>query len=143
MGGVRQALPGSVLADNAPAADTLGFYVHVPFCAQRCHYCSFNTAPLDATAMARYLAALGRELDLLGALPWAPQVRVETVFFGGGTPSLLDAPALAAILARLRRRFAVAPDAEITVEGNPESVTRETLHAYRAAGVNQIGRAHV
>ena len=128
----------SVLAENPPASDSLGFYIHVPFCAQRCHYCSFNTAPLDAGAMARYLAALGRELDLLGALAWAPHVRVETVFFGGGTPSLLDPPALAAILARLRRRFAVAPDAEITVEANPESVTPAKLHAYRSAGVNRL-----
>src|SRR5207245_1111454 len=123
VGGPRQARPGSaradtplgsILADNPPAADTLGFYIHVPFCAQRCHYCSFNTAPLDASAMTRYLAALGRELELLGALPWAPRVRIETVFFGGGTPSLLDPAALAEILARLRRRFPVAPGAEIT-----------------------------
>ena len=147
MGGLRQARPGSaradtplgsILADNPPAADTLGFYIHVPFCAQRCHYCSFNTAPLDASAMTRYLAALGRELELLGALPWTPRVRIETVFFGGGTPSLLDPAALAEILARLRRRFPVAPGAEITVESNPESVTREKLHAYRAAGVNRL-----
>ena len=137
-GGLPEERRGSVLADNPPASDSLGFYIHVPFCAQRCHYCSFNTAPLDATAMTRYLAAVGCELDLLGALAWAPRVRVETVFFGGGTPSLLDPAALAAILARLRRRFAVAPGAEITVEGNPESVTREKLHAYRAAGVNRL-----
>jgi len=173
VGGLRQARPGSaradtplgsILADNPPAADTLGFYIHVPFCAQRCHYCSFNTAPLDASAMTRYvpfcaqrchycsfntapldasamtryLAALGRELELLGALPWAPRVRIETVFFGGGTPSLLDPAALAEILARLRRQFPVAQGAEITVESNPESVTREKLHAYRAAGVNRL-----
>ena len=88
--------------------------------------------------MARYLAALECELDVLGGLAWAPHVRVATVFFGGGTPSLLEPPALAAILARLRHRFAVAPDAEITVEGNPESVTRDKLQAYRAAGVNRL-----
>jgi oxygen-independent coproporphyrinogen-3 oxidase len=129
---------GSVLADNPPASDTLGFYIHVPFCAKRCYYCSFNTAPLDEGAMARYLAALERELDLLGALGWAPRVRVETVFFGGGTPSLLDPEALAAILARLRRRLSVAADAETTVECNPESVTRTKLEAYRAAGVNRV-----
>ena len=144
---VRQARPGSaradvplasVLADHPPASDSLGLYIHVPFCAKRCHYCSFNTAPLDESAMVRYLAALERELDLLGDLEWAPRVRVETVFFGGGTPSLLDPEALAAILVRLRRRFGVAADAETTVECNPESVTRTKLEAYRAAGVNRL-----
>jgi len=88
--------------------------------------------------MARYLAALERELDLLGGLGWAPRVRIETIFFGGGTPSLLDPEPLAAILVRLRDRFAVAPDAETTVECNPESVTRAKLEAYRAAGVNRL-----
>jgi oxygen-independent coproporphyrinogen-3 oxidase len=130
--------PTQVLAGAPPRSDSLGFYIHVPFCTARCHYCSFNTAPLDAGALARYLTALERELDLLGGLGWAPRVRVETVFFGGGTPSLLDGEPLAAILARLRRRFAVAPDAETTVECNPESVTRAKLEAYRAAGVNRL-----
>ena len=127
----------SVLADNPPVADALGLYVHVPFCAKRCHYCSFNTAPLDDGALARYLAALHRELDLLAALPWAPRVRLATVFLGGGTPSLLTVDDLAAILDRLRSRFDVAADAEITVECNPESVTRAKLEGYRAAGVTR------
>ena len=59
------------LAGSGPRSDTLGLYIHVPFCAQRCHYCSFNTAPLDDAMLARYLKSLGRELDLLAALPWA------------------------------------------------------------------------
>src|SRR5256884_9578088 len=88
--------------------------------------------------MVRHHAGLRRELDVLGELEWAPRVRVETVFFGGGTPSLLDPEALAAILVRLRRRFGVAADAETTVECNPESVTRTKLEAYRAAGVNRL-----
>src|SRR5882672_10553151 len=79
----------SVLAASAPEAREVGLYVHVPFCAKRCGYCSFNTAPLEDGAMARYLDALHREIDLLGALAWAPRVRLATVFFGGGTPSLL------------------------------------------------------
>jgi len=113
-------------------------YIHVPFCAKRCHYCSFNTAPLDEGALARYLAALQRELDLLAALPWAGRVRLATVFLGGGTPSLLTSDDLAAILDRLRCGFDLAGDAEITVECNPESVTRAKLEGYRAAGVNRL-----
>lgn len=132
-GGLRQALAGS-----APRSDSLGFYIHVPFCAARCHYCSFNTAPLEDGAMARYLGALARELELLAGLPWAGRVRLATVFLGGGTPSLLAADELAGVLDGLRRRFAVAADAEVTVECNPESVTRAKLEGYRAAGVNRL-----
>jgi oxygen-independent coproporphyrinogen-3 oxidase len=129
---------GSALADNPPVSDSLGLYIHVPFCAKRCHYCSFNTAPLEDGAMARYLGALHHEIELLAGLPWARRVRLATVFLGGGTPSLLSADELAAVLDGLRRRFDVAADAEITVECNPESVTRAKLEGYRTAGVNRL-----
>jgi oxygen-independent coproporphyrinogen III oxidase len=150
--GQRQALaalasPGALhplddhlgpLAETYPDGPGLGFYVHVPFCVARCHYCSFNTAPHDGPALTRYLAALAREIDLLGAAPWAGRLRLDTIFFGGGTPSLLAADELAAILLRLRACFRVAPDSEVTVECNPESVDRESLAAYRAVGVTRI-----
>ena len=136
---VTTVAAGDVLADTAPTTATLGFYIHVPFCTKRCYYCSFNTSPLDdPAAMTRYLGALGRELELLAALPWARSVRLGSVFFGGGTPSLLSADAMTDTLDGLRRRFALAADAEITVECNPESVTRDKLRAYRAAGVNRL-----
>jgi oxygen-independent coproporphyrinogen-3 oxidase len=131
--------PGDVLGETAPTSTTLGFYIHVPFCTKRCHYCSFNTSPLeDSASMRRYLAALGEEIDLLAALPWASGVEVASLFFGGGTPSLLPADAMADVLARTRRRFTLAAGAEITVECNPESVTRDKLAAYRTAGVNRL-----
>ncbi|HEU5322023.1 MAG TPA: radical SAM family heme chaperone HemW [Methylomirabilota bacterium] len=129
--------PGA-LAEAVPGSSRLGLYVHVPFCAERCPFCSFNTAPLAAGAVPRYLAALGRELELLAALAWAGDVRLATVFFGGGTPSLLTGDELAAVMARLAARLPLLPGAEVTVECNPESVTRETLAAYRAAGVNRL-----
>jgi oxygen-independent coproporphyrinogen III oxidase len=128
----------ALLASHPPDADELGLYVHVPFCAHRCGYCSFNTAPLEEGAMARYLEALHLEIELLGALPWARRVRLATVFLGGGTPSLLAPQEMAATLALIRARFAVTPDAEVTVECNPESVTRPKLDGYRAAGVNRL-----
>jgi len=151
-GGLRQTRPGSAsadnpselaplsstLADNPPESTELGFYVHVPFCAKRCGYCSFNTAPLEDGTMARYLEALHREIDLLGGIGWSSRVRLSTIFFGGGTPSLLAAEELGAVLARIRARFDVAADAEVTVECNPESVTRDKLAGYRAAGVNRL-----
>src|SRR2546428_5486824 len=128
----------SILSDSTPEAGKLGLYVHVPFCAKRCGYCSFNTAPLEDGAMARYLQALHREIELLGSLAWAPRVRLATVFFGGGTPSLLAVEDLASALDGIRARFDVVADAEITVECNPESVSREKLAGYRVAGVNRL-----
>ncbi|MFQ5899334.1 MAG: radical SAM family heme chaperone HemW [Candidatus Methylomirabilia bacterium] len=125
-------------AECAPQARTLGIYLHIPFCRRRCHYCSFNTGPYDPTAMERFLIALEREIDLVGAAPWAPTVRVGTLFFGGGTPSLLEAEELARILNRVRKQFVLDEDAEITVECNPESVSRDKLEGYRLAGVNRV-----
>lgn len=88
--------------------------------------------------MARYLVAVQREVELLGALSWAADIALVSVFLGGGTPSLLAPDDLAAILDSVRRRFALVSDAEVTVECNPESVSRERLAAYRAAGVTRV-----
>lgn len=133
VGGLSEMVGGSV-----PRSSVLGFYLHVPFCVQRCHYCSFNTAALEAGAMDPYLGALHAELDLLSGLGWARDVTLGTVFLGGGTPSLLEPDALAAVLDHLRSGWRLEPEAEITVECNPESVTRERLARYRAAGVTRI-----
>lgn len=117
----------------------LGFYLHVPFCERRCHYCSFNTAPLpDRAGVGRYLTAARRELGLLGGLPWARAVTVASVFLGGGTPSVLEAEDVKGLIDDLHSRFTLADDAEITVECNPESVSRTKLEGYRAAGVSRI-----
>ena len=136
--GNAESVLSSSLAENAPEGSELGLYVHVPFCVKRCGYCSFNTAPLEDGAMARYLEAVHREIELLGALGWAERVRLSTVFLGGGTPSLLASDELEALLDRIRSRFALRADTEITVECNPESVTRDKLAGYRAAGVNRV-----
>ena len=93
------------LADWAPRAARLGVYVHVPFCAKRCGYCAFNTAPYLEAAVPRFLHALEAEIALAGAAPWAGGVRARTVFLGGGTPSLLAPAELARILDALRARF--------------------------------------
>jgi oxygen-independent coproporphyrinogen-3 oxidase len=126
------------LAEAVPGTASLGFYLHVPFCSARCHYCSFNTAPHDRAAMTRYLHALALEIDLLGEAPWATAIQLDTVFFGGGTPSLLASDDLAGIVAHLHRRFRMGPAVEVTVECNPESVDQQKLAAYRDAGVNRI-----
>ena len=122
----------------SPRAGALGAYLHIPFCTQRCGYCSFNTAPDSPGAVARLLPALLGEMDLVAGAPWAGAVDLRSVFLGGGTPSLLPADAMAEILERLRARFGVEPGAEITVECNPESVSLQRLSGYRRAGVTRI-----
>ena len=127
------------LGRTAPDGSEVGFYLHVPFCERRCHYCSFNTAPLpDGAGVRRYLAAAHRELALLGGVPWARAVTVATVFLGGGTPSLLEPEDVGALVDGLRTRFTLAGDAEITIECNPESASRTKLQGYRAARVSRI-----
>ena len=121
-----------------PRSGLLGAYLHIPFCTQRCGYCSFNTAPDGPGAVERFLPALLGEMDIVARAPWAGGVDVGSVFLGGGTPSLLPAEAMARILDRLRERFGIAAGAEVTVECNPESVSRERLEGYRRAGVTRI-----
>ncbi len=126
------------LACSPSRPGPLGVYLHIPFCHQRCSYCSFNTGPYRPAAMDRFLSALLREIDLVGDAAWAGDVTVGTVFFGGGTPSLIEPIELEAILDRLRKRFALDPAAEVTVECNPESLTRPKAEGYRLAGVTRL-----
>jgi oxygen-independent coproporphyrinogen III oxidase len=112
--------------------------VHLPFCVERCGYCSFNTAPYTPGGLDRFLSALIRECDLAAAAPWAAGVTLDTVFLGGGTPSLLDASQMAEVLARLGSRLALEPSAEVTAECNPDDLTVERLAGYRRAGVTRL-----
>jgi len=137
-GGRRAADGLGPLADAAPRESSLGLYVHYPFCVTRCPFCSFVTSPLREGLKDRYLRALHREIDLLAEAPWTTATVFATVFFGGGTPSLLEPAELARVLDALRTRFTVGPDAEVTVECNPESVSRARLEAYREAGVSRV-----
>jgi oxygen-independent coproporphyrinogen III oxidase len=122
----------------SPVSPSLALYIHVPFCAERCHYCAFNTAPMSGPAMARYRSALASEIDLLAAQPWAADVTIGSVFFGGGTPSLLAGDELHAIMDAVRERLGLEAGAEVTVECNPESVDRGKFAAYRIAGVTRV-----
>jgi oxygen-independent coproporphyrinogen-3 oxidase len=114
-----------------------GVYLHIPFCKSRCSYCDFATDVYrDNGAVERYVDALCTEI---GA--WQPAEGVtqdvDTVYLGGGTPSLLTADQTGRILRSVREKFVVAPDAEITMEMNPATVSPETLGAYRDLGVNR------
>ncbi len=121
-------------------ATPFGVYVHVPFCATRCGYCDFNTytpGELDPSAtIGSYLDALERELAL--AVARVGERPAETVFIGGGTPSLLGAEGLGRVLDAVRNTFGLAPGAEITTESNPESVSPEFFEGLLAAGYTRV-----
>ncbi|CAN5718909.1 radical SAM family heme chaperone HemW [soil metagenome] len=116
-----------------------GIYIHVPFCATRCGYCDFNTytpGELGGANPDGWLDALRIELGLAAATLPAPLV--DTVFVGGGTPSLLGGDGLAAVLDAIRSHFTLAPDVEVTTEANPESTTVELLERIRGAGYTRL-----
>ena len=125
----------------------LGFYVHVPFCTVRCGYCDFNTytalelGPVGGhpgASRQTYADAAIAEIRQARRVLGEVDVPVETVFFGGGTPTLLDAGDLTRIVAAIRTEFGLAPDAEVTTEANPDSVTPESLRALREGGINRL-----
>ncbi len=111
----------------------LGLYVHVPFCAAICNYCNFNRGLFDEALKTRYVAALLTEIARAG-----DGTPADTIFFGGGTPSLLEPAEIGAIVGALRQAFAVTPGAEVTLEANPETVTVDRLKGFREAGVTRV-----
>ena len=115
----------------------LGIYVHWPFCLSKCPYCDFNShVSREAIDDARFVAAFAREVGHRAAL--TPGRTVASVFFGGGTPSLMQAATVGAILEAIGRNWPIAPDAEITLEANPTSAEAERFRGYRAVGVNRL-----
>jgi oxygen-independent coproporphyrinogen-3 oxidase len=118
-------------------ATSFGVYVHWPFCAAKCPYCDFNShvrhEPPDET---RFASALGRELSHFAEL--TPGRTVTSIFLGGGTPSLMQAATVEAVLDAVAELWQVAPDAEITLEANPGSAEADRFRGYRSAGVNRL-----
>src|SRR5579864_2135112 len=115
----------------------LSLYVHIPWCVKKCPYCDFNSHGLKGTLPeAAYVDALLRDLDQ--DLPRATGRKIQTVFFGGGTPSLFSAEAIARFLTAVRTRLSLAADAEVTLEANPGTVERGRFAEYRAAGVTRL-----
>ena len=127
----------AVLKDNS-----LGVYISIPFCRSKCTYCNFASGVYPASEHGRYVERLIEDLGTAGN--WAEQMgldlpsRVDTVYLGGGTPSLLEPELLARLFGALRAQFDVEPDAEITVECAPGQIADETLVALVAAGVNRV-----
>jgi len=122
----------------------LSFYVHIPYCVKRCGYCDFNTyTPSELreggtleTVSGDYIDAVLREIDI--AYTQAPDADVPTIFFGGGTPSLLPPRDLGRVISAIKEKWHLADDAEVTLEANPDSVDATKLVELRAAGFNRI-----
>ena len=112
----------------------LELYIHIPFCVKKCAYCDFLSAPRSSEVIDAYVNAVIREI---AAYDYG-MCKVPTIFFGGGTPSLLSGAQIGVILRAVREAFFVEENAEITLEANPGTVSREKLEGYRRAGVNRI-----
>jgi len=139
--------PPRLRRTSAPPASRIGLYVHIPFCSSICNYCNFNRGLYDEALKTRYVAALRQEI---AAAP--PGLAADTIFFGGGTPSLLEPAEIASIIQDLRDRFDTPQQPalsetgrqsgrvewEITLETNPETIDRGKLERFRDAGVNRI-----
>jgi oxygen-independent coproporphyrinogen-3 oxidase len=112
----------------------LGLYLHIPFCSAICNYCNFNRGLFDAALKTQYVAALEREIRRAAE----PTTAADTIYFGGGTPSLLTGDEIGRLVRACRESFAVDTASEVTLEANPETVSVDTLTAYRDAGVNRL-----
>ena len=111
-------------------------YLHIPFCVRKCAYCDFPSWAGKEEMIGPYVSALTAEIEQAGR-HW-PERRAETVFFGGGTPSVLTGEQIASLMDAVRSAFPLAPDAEISMEANPGTLTEDKLTAYRQAGINRL-----
>src|SRR5271169_1611514 len=122
--------------DRGSAAAPLAIYIHWPFCRSKCPYCDFNSHVRDGIDAARWTRALLADLDHQAAL--VPGRVIGSVFFGGGTPSLMPPETVASLLERVKRHWAVTADVEITLEANPNSAEAARFRAFAEAGVNRL-----
>ncbi len=116
----------------------IGIYIHIPFCARKCDYCDFLSAPGDIHTQELYFHALCRQIRLWGELYKPQKLSVCSIFIGGGTPSIWCGTWIGTVLDTVRDSFFVEEEAEITIECNPGTLTREKLAYYRPAGVNRL-----
>ncbi|MEJ8572698.1 radical SAM family heme chaperone HemW [Microbaculum marinum] len=123
-------------SDTGGPSGGFGVYVHWPFCAAKCPYCDFNSHVRREVDQARYARALVSELGYMASL--APGLTVDSVFFGGGTPSLMDPATVSGVLDAVAANWPVADGVEVTLEANPSSVEAERFRGYASAGVNRV-----
>ena len=123
----------------------LAFYIHIPYCVKRCGYCDFNTYTPSELKITEGLAQISNSyIDLIlmeikaAKVQVGQSVNVPSIFFGGGTPSLMQPDDIGRVISTIKSEFTLLPDAEITMECNPDTVTKESLAAFRAIGVNRV-----
>lgn len=127
----------SVITNKDYVNHPLSIYVHIPFCERKCHYCDFLSAPASKKEQERYVSALLKEIEYWGKN--FPDVPVKSVYFGGGTPSILEAELFVDMLCKLKEAFhKIDTKTEISMEMNPGTVTKEKLLAYKKAGINRL-----
>src|SRR4029077_6740229 len=142
--GVRDA--GAAATTLRVPHSPLGLYIHIPFCHARCGYCDFVTFTSKDDQRSAYVGALCQEIKLYSENPPSPPLlkggegglRISTVFFGGGTPSVLEPEHIKVLFRSIRRQFLIDPLAEITLEANPESITPDKLAAWQEVGINRL-----
>ena len=116
----------------------LGIYIHIPFCVQKCVYCDFLSAPATNDVKIKYIEALKKEIELVGLNNKEKDIEVNSIFFGGGTPSCIDPELIQSVLDTVKNNFRVNEFAEITIECNPGTLSEDKAYSYRNAGINRI-----
>jgi putative oxygen-independent coproporphyrinogen III oxidase len=136
----RRTQPNSLAptgwGEGAPAAEPLAIYIHWPFCRSKCPYCDFNSHVREGVDWARWTRALLADLEFQAGL--APHRTVASIFFGGGTPSLMMPETVAALVERVKALWPVAPDLEVSLEANPNSAEAERFAGFAGAGINRL-----
>jgi oxygen-independent coproporphyrinogen-3 oxidase len=117
---------------------TAGLYIHFPFCQKKCAYCDFYSVEYEDSLVSSFVDSLCREIDLQSSFYDTLELTVDTVYFGGGTPSMLKANRIERLFGRIGRSFPLSGASEITVEVNPGTLSREMLRAYRETGINRL-----
>ena len=125
---------------NLISSKKLAIYVHIPFCAKKCAYCDFLSAPATSQMQTRYMWALCMEIAgfVEKNREALSEYKISSVFFGGGTPSIVEAHTLVRVLTLLRESLPFDKDAEISIECNPGTITKDKLSKYKRAGINRI-----
>lgn len=124
------------MIENKKQTGQVGIYLHIPFCVKKCNYCDFLSAPADWNTQKRYVEALKKEISFYQDR--LENYTISSIFFGGGTPSVLEERWIKELLEIIFEMYSVEEDAEITIEANPETLTKEKLESYKKAGINRL-----
>lgn len=124
------------MIENKKQTGQVGIYLHIPFCVKKCNYCDFLSAPANWNTQKRYVEALKKEISFYQDR--LENYTISSIFFGGGTPSVLEEKWIKELLEIIFEAYSVEEDAEITIEANPETLTKEKLESYKKAGINRL-----